>query len=26
VMSDAAARAISYDGPVPPGFVASEEG
>jgi citrate synthase len=26
VMSDAAARAITYDGPVPPGFVASEEG
>jgi citrate synthase len=26
VMSDAAARAISYDGAVPPGFIASEEG
>ncbi len=26
VMSDAAARAITYDGPVPPGFVPNEEG
>jgi citrate synthase len=26
VMSDAAARAVTYDGVVPPGFVASEEG